>query len=145
MNSTSKLLRLPVVLLIGVCSAALSGCFGGSQGSGTVTSVTAMETQGLLRNDFAVLVDVREKDELKGGMAQGARHFPFSQFSADSPEWKAFVAGLSKDKQVVLYCAVGGRAGKVADALAGQGFKVANMGGFEDWVKAGLPVTPPAP
>ena len=44
-------------------------------------------------------------------------------------------------KPIAVYCAVGGRAGMAAQALAGMGFEVHNIGGFGDWANAGGPVS----
>lgn len=107
---------------------------------GPVTSVTPAEVEGLLRNDFAVLVDVREPDEIaEGGMAAGAVSIPMSKIRSGDSAWKDFLAKTPKDKQLVFYCGSGGRAGEAAKLATREGFRAANMGGFEDWVKAGLP------
>lgn len=131
-----------VLVVLVVLSVVSHACNRGA-GSAAVAQVSPKETEGLLRNDFAVLVDVREEDEIKDGMAAPAKWFPTSKIQADDPSWKEFVSKLPKDKQIVFYCAVGGRAGKVAAKLAEQGFKVGNMGGFRDWQSAGLPVRKP--
>jgi rhodanese-related sulfurtransferase len=130
-----RLSLLSVLLLL-----TLASC---TRGGGKVASVSPKEVEGLLRNDFAVLVDVREEDEVKGGMAAPAQWFATSKIQADDPAWKDFLAKHPKEKQLVLYCAVGGRAGKIAAKLAEQGYKVGNMGGFRDWKAAGLPVRTP--
>ena len=112
-----------------------------AQDAGTVSAITPMEVEGLLRNEFAVLVDVRERDEIKEtGMAAKALWFPNSKISDQSAEWKEFVSKLPKGKEIVLYCAAGGRAGTVGEKLAKMGYKARNMGGFDDWVAAKLPV-----
>jgi rhodanese-related sulfurtransferase len=108
-----------------------------------VPAVAPREAAGLLANDFAVLVDVREEDEVKAtGLAEKARWIPMSKIEADAPEWKELLASTPKDKQVLFYCAVGGRAGKAAARMAQAGHQVGNVGGFEDWKSAGLPVRP---
>jgi rhodanese-related sulfurtransferase len=105
--------------------------------------MTPLEAYGMLRNDFAVLVDVREADELKDGMAAPAKWVPTSKIEKNDPEWQQFVAQLPKDKQIIFYCAVGVRAGKAAAKLAEQGFRTGNIGGYTDWLKAGLPTKKP--
>lgn len=110
---------------------------------GSVSPITPREAEGMLRNDFAVQVDVREEKEIAEGMAARALWFPTSKISDTSPEWKAFVAKLPRDKEIVLYCRSGNRSGKVADLLAKQGFKTRNMGAFDEWVAAGLPTRKP--
>lgn len=131
-------------VLIAIVLASLAACTS-KQGGGEVRSVEAQEVNGMLRNDFAVLVDVREEDEVKGGMAAPATWIPTSKIEADDPAWKDFVAKLPKDKEIVFYCQKGGRAGKAAEKLAAQGYRVANMGSYENWTAAGLPTKAPTP
>ncbi len=117
------------------------GCDKGT--AGQVASVTPKEAEGMLRNEFAILLDVREADEIKDGMATPAQWVPMTDIEANGPKWNAFISKLSKDKQVIVYCAKGGRAGKVGRLLTEKGFRAGNMGGFRDWVKAGLPTKKP--
>lgn len=115
-----------------------------TKGSGKVVGVSPTEAQGLLNNDFAVMVDVREDSEIQeSGMAAPAKHIPMSKIEAGDPAWKEFVANTPKDKQIIFYCAKGGRAGRAADLIAKEGFRSSNMGGFQTWVDAGLPVKKP--
>jgi rhodanese-related sulfurtransferase len=109
-----------------------------------VTSIDAKESYGMILNDFAVLVDVREEAELKKtGTAEKAKWIPFSKIEKGSPEWTAFKASLPRDKQVIFYCAGGGRAQIAAENSAADGVQARNMGGFEQWVAAGLPIRKP--
>lgn len=106
-----------------------------------VGEITPLETMGMLRNDFAVLVDVREKSEIEEtGMAEGARWMPESEIRDQNPRWEKFVESLPRGKEIVVYSDTGRRAGEVAERLAEKGFKVSKMGGFSEWKKAGLPV-----
>jgi rhodanese-related sulfurtransferase len=130
---TSSKLGLFVVL------ATLSAC---TRSATPVASVSPKETEGLLRNNFALLVDVRESDEVTEGIAAPARWAPLSKMENEA-DWKAFASSLPKDKQIVFYCASGGRAQRVAEKLAQLGFKTGNMGGYDDWKSAGLPVRKP--
>jgi rhodanese-related sulfurtransferase len=129
-----------LALALVASSTLLSAC---TRTPAAVTRIQPLETYGMLRNDFAVLVDVREKEELARGMAEPALWFPTSKIEDSPDEWKSFVAKLPKDKQIIFYCAGGGRAGDAAEKVAAQGYKAANMGGYADWVKAGLPVRKP--
>lgn len=130
-----------MVMLMGLLSFFGMGCNKGT--STQVTAVSPKEAEGMLRNDFAVLLDVRETDEIKDGMATPAQWVPMTDIQSNGPKWNAYLSKLSKDKQVIIYCAKGGRAGKVANLLAEKGFRAANMGGFNDWAKAGLPTKKP--
>ncbi|MFM7282419.1 MAG: rhodanese-like domain-containing protein, partial [Planctomycetia bacterium] len=88
----------------------------------------------------AVLVDVREAPEWKAsGVAAPATLLPKSDLDGDQKQWKPFLE-QNRDKQILLYCASGGRSKTVAAALAEKGLRTANVGGFRDWSRAGLPV-----
>ena len=106
-----------------------------------VTFVSPAEAAKLVAAGKAVLVDVREPSEwAESGVAAPAVLLPKSEFDAGLiGEWKGFLAQTG-DKQIILYCRSGMRAGVVAAALAKQGHAVANAGGFKDWQAAGLPV-----
>lgn len=43
---------------------------------------------------------------------------------------------------MILFCKIGGRAGRMGEFLAADGFRTENLGGFADWKGAGLPVAP---
>ena len=88
----------------------------------------------------AVLLDVRESDELEEGWADGAVWIPMSKISSQDTVWKSFVQQTPNNKKVIVYCAAGARAQKVATQLQKSGLASANMGGFDDWTGAGLPV-----
>ena len=106
-----------------------------------VPVITPADAAKLVADGKAVLVDVREPSEwTESGVAAPAALLPKSEFDAGKiGEWKSFLAQAS-DKQIILYCRSGRRSGAVAAALAEEGHKVANAGGFKDWQAAGLPV-----
>jgi rhodanese-related sulfurtransferase len=82
------------------------------------------------------LVDVREANELAAtGTAAGALHIPLALIGLQAAE------KIPAGRPVVLFCAVGGRAGMAAQALSGMGYEAHNIGGFSDWAQAGGPVT----
>jgi len=86
--------------------------------------------------DF-VLLDVREKDEVRSGFIDGATSVPrgFLEFQ---------IAGKvpETDKEVVVYCAGGARSLLAAKAMRDMGYsKVSSMaGGITRWKDAGYPV-----
>ena len=91
----------------------------------------------------AVLVDVREPNEWKeSGVAAPAVLLPKSDFDGEKQEWTPFLRA-NRGKEILLYCRSGHRAGIVAKALAEEGYRVANVGGFREWKDAGLPVKKP--
>ncbi len=108
--------------------------------SAEVANVTPQDAAKLVAEGKAVLVDVREAPEWKAsGVAASATLLPKSDLDGDQKQWKPFLE-QNKGKQILLYCASGGRSKTVAAALAEKGLRTANVGGFRDWSRAGLPV-----
>lgn len=94
----------------------------------------------LLKSGKAILVDVREHEELaESGIAEGALWMPTSKMDEENPEWISFQKSLPKDKAVIFYCRSGNRSGRVAYFFQENGYDAHNMGGFCDWLTAGLP------
>lgn len=88
-----------------------------------------------------LLVDVREKDEFRGGYIPGAVHLPrgFLEMQAESklPD---------KQAEIVLYCAGGTRSAFAAKSLADLGYEnvLSANPGFVRWKDMAYPVeTPP--
>ncbi len=105
-----------------------------------IPAISPADAAKLVAEGKAVLVDVREPSEwAESGVAAPAALLPKSEFDAGMiGEWKDFLKKTG-DKQIITYCRSGRRSGLVAAALAEQGHKVANAGGFKDWQAAGLP------
>lgn len=103
-------------------------------------SIKPLDAQKMQNEKKAILIDVRELDETKDGMAKGALFIPLSMMKDKKDEWEKIVATLPKDKTIIVYCRSGRRSDIVGEELIKKGFKVLNMGGFEYWQKAGLPV-----
>jgi rhodanese-related sulfurtransferase len=107
-----------------------------------VESLTPLEGEGMVRNDFGVIIDLREKGELASGLAKPAKWFAMSKIVGGDSQWESFISDHPKDKTLIFYCAKGGRAQKIAEKYSKMGYKTANMGGFNDWVNGKLPVKP---
>ena len=90
----------------------------------------------------AVLVDVREADELTQARLEEAVHVPMSAFDADR-----IPSGTGK--KVVFVCARGARSEQVRQYVVAQGIlsEAYNLaGGLMAWAEAGLPLeTGPLP
>ena len=95
-----------------------------------------------VRGGEALLIDVREPGEWTSGIAQHAVMLSFSDLTGGRAQWKPFLADQA-GKELLLYCASGGRSGMAARILAGEGFRTANTGGLGDWIAAGWPVVKP--
>ena len=105
-------------------------------------SVDPAEAAARVAAGTAVLIDVREPDEWSGGVAAPAKLCPLSDLRGTRGQWKA-VLEENKDKELILYCASGGRSGAAASMLRQEGFNAVNAGGFGNWTAAGLPVRRP--
>ncbi len=105
-----------------------------------IKSVPAKEAAQLVAEGKAVLVDVREAPEWKNsGVAAPAELLAKSDFDGAQKQWKPFLE-KNRDKQILVYCASGGRSREIAEALAAKGLKAGNVGRLRDWTNAGLPV-----
>jgi rhodanese-related sulfurtransferase len=83
----------------------------------------------------AVLLDVREDDEVAAGRIAGSTHIPLGQLAARTFE-------LDRNRPVITVCRSGGRSSQAAQFLATQGYDVANLtGGMTAWTAEGRPVT----
>jgi rhodanese-related sulfurtransferase len=133
------------VLLIALAATGIGPMALAAGDAPSVEPIAPAEAAQELSAGKAILIDVRERAEIDGGMAQGARWYPTSSIRSDPDAYRKFIAGLPADQTVVFYCAAGGRAGAAAEiASRDLGRKAANLGGFKDWKAAGLPVTTPA-
>ena len=75
-----------------------------------------------------IVIDVRTKEEWDAGHVESAVHIPHTEIADRIDE-----VTLDKDAKIVLYCKVGGRAGKAKDELDRLGFtNVENAGGYDD-------------
>lgn len=95
------------------------------------------------KEDF-LLVDVREYPEYEAGHIPGARLIPRGILEAAAdPAFSKHVPELcsAHDRQVVVYCATGGRAAMAAAVLQMMGFRdVLNLeGGYARWDDEGMP------
>lgn len=94
-------------------------------------------------SEGAIVVDLRESEELAGGRIPGAVHVPrgMLEFRAD-PASPYHLDSLDPSKRVILHCAAGARSALAAATLKDMGYeRVAHMdGGFGAWQQAGKPV-----
>jgi adenylyltransferase/sulfurtransferase len=86
--------------------------------------------------DSAVVIDVREADEVATGMLPGARHLPLAALLGDVDAVAAELAG----SEVVVVCQVGMRARRAAQALRGAGVDaVVLRGGMDGYISRRQP------
>ena len=84
-----------------------------------------------------VVVDVREPNELAGGMIPGSLSMPLSRFDPSA---------LPDDRRIVFSCAAGVRSRTAIEASRRAGLDVNEHlgGGFRSWLASGEPVHIPA-
>ncbi|SFS15305.1 Rhodanese-related sulfurtransferase [Microbacterium sp. cf046] len=79
------------------------------------------------------LIDVREPDEFAAGRVPGAVNLPMSHIGERLDELP--------DGEFDVICAIGGRSGRVVEALEARGYDAINVeGGTNGWIAAGFPV-----
>jgi rhodanese-related sulfurtransferase len=90
-----------------------------------------------LRDEGAVVIDVREQSEWDEFHMPGATLIPLGQIGGR-------LDAIPKDKPVVLVCRSGSRSASARDQLINAGYtNVTSMdGGMLAWRRAGQPVTP---
>src|SRR5687768_7203940 len=98
-----------ILVVMALSLLVTTGCT--KKPTGEVQALAPMEAMGELRNDFAILVDVREPDETEGGIAGPAILMPASHAEDNDQVWQDFVTTLPRDKKIIFYCEKGGRAG----------------------------------
>ena len=98
----------------------------------SVSEIGVEAAEGLLADDRAVLVDVREDWEWRRGHVPNAIHIPLSQLP--TLMWK-----LPRDKTLAIICQHGERSLVAANYLAARGFEgVASVaGGTAAWARSG--------
>jgi rhodanese-related sulfurtransferase len=81
-------------------------------------------------NEDFLLIDVRQPDELSTGTIPGSVAVPRGVLELDIDRFTT-----DKDKQIVLYCANGGRSLMAAYMLHRMGFRnvVSLSGGYKQW------------
>ncbi|MFS1511274.1 rhodanese-like domain-containing protein [Chengkuizengella sp. SCS-71B] len=90
--------------------------------------ITPEELKQLLnKNKQLHMIDVREVDEIKEGMIEGATHIPLGLLEFRLHE-------LDRSREYIMICRSGNRSGIATQYLKSQGFKVKNMiGGMLEW------------
>jgi len=106
----------------------------------SLESIKPTDAQKLVTEKKAIILDVRESEELKEGKVKGSIVIAKSLMDNNKEAWNREVDKLPKDKTIIVYCRSGRRSEIVGEELVKKGFKVLNMGDFSSWKSAGLPV-----
>jgi molybdopterin/thiamine biosynthesis adenylyltransferase/rhodanese-related sulfurtransferase len=94
----------------------------------------------LERGDHPILLDVREQEEVEGGLLPGARHLGRAHFESRIED-----VVPDKESDVVVYCASGVRSAFAAKTLLELGYERVSslVGGFNRWRDLGYEVSIP--
>ena len=83
------------------------------------------------KKDF-VIIDVRELDELEGGIIEDSIHMPLGLCIRNV---KKKQIDNMKDKKICTYCGTGNRGNIAADELSKAGFYAVTLeGGYSNWM-----------
>ncbi|MET0672238.1 MAG: rhodanese-like domain-containing protein [Microbacterium pygmaeum] len=89
--------------------------------------------QQLREREGVPLIDVRETHEFAAGHVPGAVNLPMSTIGEHLDELP--------DGAFDVICQLGGRSGRVVEALEARGYDATNVeGGTGDWIEAGYPL-----
>ena len=100
-----------------------------------ITDIDPDAAYKLLLRSEAVLIDVREKEEIYQTSIDGAVHVPMSVFDPS-------LIPIDSGKKIVFLCTHGIRSSQVSQYLVSQGLlnEAYNLtGGIVEWIKVGLP------
>jgi len=115
--------RTPWHVLAAVC-LVIAGV-----GASQAQTIGAAEGKALVARG-ALLVDVRSPQEFSEGHVEGAINIPHLDVEKRLSEF-----GENRDRDIVLYCRSGHRAGLAQQSLQALGFThVYNTGGYQDWL-----------
>jgi rhodanese-related sulfurtransferase len=100
----------------------------------TLVPLKPADVARMLADGRAVVVDVREPDEFRGGHVEGAVSLPLSRLGSDRLDHGG--------KTTVFTCRTGRRTSAACDRLAAavDGEAYVLDGGLDSWAAAGLPV-----
>jgi rhodanese-related sulfurtransferase len=109
-----------------------------------VARIAPQDAIAKVADETLTLVDIRDPAErAMSGMAKGAVAIPLSTFQMKAdPRSPEHHEALKTDKPIALYCASGARSQMAAQAMLQMGYtEVYNLGGLQDWARAGGEVT----
>jgi rhodanese-related sulfurtransferase len=100
-------------------------------------NVTPAEAVQLINKENAIVLDVRESNELAQGAIRGAKHLALSVLKQRVDELKSHA-----DQPVIAYCRAGNRSNEACEILKKNNFSnvMSLKGGLEGWKTANLPV-----
>ena len=106
------------------------------QAANNIPHISPEEALERAGNGKAVLIDVREPEELDAVAIEGAVNVPVSAFDVEA------VIAAAGDKEIVFFCKMGGRAANVWEYFTKNTGRdaVCMTGSITAWAAKGLPV-----
>jgi rhodanese-related sulfurtransferase len=108
-----------------------------------VPRITPAQAREMIAKGNTLVVDVRDGLEVQAsGKVAGAVHVSrgMLDFRAD-PDLPSHDKNFAKEKNVIVYCASGGRSALSGKLLKDLGYEhVYNLGAFKDWAESGGPI-----
>ncbi len=106
----------------------------GKQGGAAISTSNLVK---LVNREGAVILDVRDSKDYKGGHIAGAVNFPFATFDSRAGELDSY-----KDQPIVLVCKMGQHSGAIGRKMKALGFEDVRRlsGGMAEWTASSLPV-----
>lgn len=101
-------------------------------------SVTPAEAVQLINKEDALVLDIREGNELAQGVIRGSKHLALSVLKQQVQELQDYT-----EKPVIAYCKAGTRSEQACEILKKNNFTnvMTLKGGLEGWKTANLPVS----
>lgn len=119
---TKHLLLFLAITVIAGCSSTAAPEAAPAESNEPAPTASATAT------DETIIIDVRSKEEWDTGHVKQATNIPHTEIGDRIAEVTS-----DKDAKILVYCKVGGRAGKAKSTLEEMGFtNVVNVGGFDD-------------
>lgn len=146
MTTISRARRIAAIALVAALPIGVAACGGDDAPSasggaavevttGSVGAVSVQQAHAKLQDDSAVMVDVREPEEIAEQAVPGTINIPLNQLEARANE-------VPKGKPVLVFCRSGNRSQEGAAILAAKGYDASTVeGGIIAWDAAGLPTT----
>ncbi|MBL8323978.1 MAG: sulfurtransferase [Rubrivivax sp.] len=99
------------------------------------------------RKALGTVIDVRNENEFADGFIPGAINVPRGLIEFRIWKELGFPGAVDMNRQLTLYCATGGRCALATKSLMDLGFTNVTSADmkFDDWAKAGYPVSKPRP
>ena len=105
----------------------------------SIKEVSTHDATVMINKEDAVVLDIRAQKEFKAGHILGAR-----QIKPEALREKNFnTLENSKDKPIIVVCAMGNQARGTANAMSKAGFSKVSVlkGGMNAWQSASLPIS----